>query len=448
MRHVVRAVLVATILAQVANAQTDWRRASPATSPSARYGAAMAYDPVRERVLLIGGVTARSSVPDDAWEWDGANWLRVPSFGTPFGLDPLLAYDPVGGGILVLGNAIGQGTLRWDGTGWTRVASQALSPPHRTGAAIASTRDGVIVFGGGGLNAPPSNETWHWAGGQWTRRGSVTNPPERSYCQMAYDSVQQRVLMSGGFGGNNRYRDTWEWVDGWWNVLFVGPAPYAAGMVFDTQRGRAVKVGSDNPVFTFGTYELPQTAQSTSPWQQRVPVNLSLPHSSGFAMAFDHARGETVVFGGRRGVATSETWLYAPVNAASYTTFGTGCPGSHGVPMIAAEARPGNLPWIGERFNVVASGLGPAIGFMLLGFSDTTVGGLPLPLDLTRVGLPGCTLYMDARIAAAVGSHWSIEIPFEPNLVGLAFFQQAVSIRAPSLIGGFSNAGRGVIGAK
>jgi hypothetical protein len=52
----------------------SWRELHPVNSPSKRGGPAMAYDPVRKRIVLYGGFDASRKNLDDTWEWDGQNW--------------------------------------------------------------------------------------------------------------------------------------------------------------------------------------------------------------------------------------------------------------------------------------------------------------------------------------------------------------------------------------
>ncbi len=45
-----------------------------ARDPAARSGAAMAYDPARNRTVLFGGTPSPDD--DEVWEWDGVTWRR------------------------------------------------------------------------------------------------------------------------------------------------------------------------------------------------------------------------------------------------------------------------------------------------------------------------------------------------------------------------------------
>ena len=65
--------------------------------PSARSAHAMAYDEVRDRVVLFGGRTHGVSEPDarpsDTWEWDGESWVQVEDVGPPGRGHFAMAYD-------------------------------------------------------------------------------------------------------------------------------------------------------------------------------------------------------------------------------------------------------------------------------------------------------------------------------------------------------------------
>lgn len=52
----------------------NWRELSSASSPSKRGSPAMAYDPIRKRIVLYGGFDASRKSLDDTWEWDGQGW--------------------------------------------------------------------------------------------------------------------------------------------------------------------------------------------------------------------------------------------------------------------------------------------------------------------------------------------------------------------------------------
>ena len=108
---------------------STWQLRSPATSPPARYGHALAYDPVRSRVVMFGGAGLTATGLDDTWEWDGTNWSQRPMYGPDARCLGPLAYDEASGTVVLVGGATTcSGTpsplddpwvYRWDGTWWT-----------------------------------------------------------------------------------------------------------------------------------------------------------------------------------------------------------------------------------------------------------------------------------------------------------------------------------------
>lgn len=53
-----------------------WSRLGATTAPGLRSGHAMAWDPVRNRVVLFGGFVNRNELRD-TWEWTGQSWIEV-----------------------------------------------------------------------------------------------------------------------------------------------------------------------------------------------------------------------------------------------------------------------------------------------------------------------------------------------------------------------------------
>jgi hypothetical protein len=118
--------------------------------------------------------------------------------------------------------------------------------------------------------------------------------------------------------------------------------------------------------------------------------------------------------------------MFAP---AAWQVWGSGCAGSAGVPALAPLG--GQRPWAGEVFTVEIRNLPPQTVLGLLGLSRTSWAGLPLPLDLRLIGMPGCTLYSDVQAAWPLSpvsgvATWAVAIPADFGLVGRSFMQQAL----------------------
>jgi hypothetical protein len=83
----------------------------------------------------------------------------------------------------------------------------------------------------------------------------------------------------------------------------------------------------------------------------------------------------------------ARVWSGAPDGV---TALGLGCPARNGtIPRIGA----GPLPPVSNRVSIHVSRVpaGAPAG-LVLGTSSTSWNGLPLPLDLTFLGMPGCLL--------------------------------------------------------
>lgn len=87
----------------------DWRQLSPAISPPARTEPTMCYDAARDRIVLYGGLLACCpTVFRDTWEWDGAAWLQRLPTGMPRSQwSTATTYDPVRNRIVLFGGVNG-----------------------------------------------------------------------------------------------------------------------------------------------------------------------------------------------------------------------------------------------------------------------------------------------------------------------------------------------------
>ncbi len=146
-------------------------------------------------------------------------------------------------------------------------------------------------------------------------------------------------------------------------------------------------------------------------------------------MDYDPVRDVMVMFGGSNGAFLRDTWEYTAGAAASYATFGMGCPGPQGIPTLS-EPFGGSVPIAGQSFSVQVNNLPlDAMTWMLLGESKTEYGLLTLPYDLAEIGLFGCTLFVSGDFLLPVTSVlgvglWTVEIP--ESAAGWTVYNQAV----------------------
>lgn len=119
--------------------------------------------------------------------------------------------------------------------------------------------------------------------------------------------------------------------------------------------------------------------------------------------------------------------------AATFSTFGTGCAGAFGIPTLAAAN--GSRPTIGTTFQMQLANLPPSpfnVVFGLVGYSNSSTAGVPLPRSLSVYGLPAaCTQYIDPfsgltqQIVNRGGqADWGLPIPNAPYLQGFPIYLQ------------------------
>jgi hypothetical protein len=207
----------------------------------------MAFDSTRGVVVLFGGIRVDGSpLPAETWEYDGADWRRVSTATSPRarGLHAM-AYDSSRGVVVLFGGTSGAGggtefgdTWEYDGTDWTAAEPASLPPAMWEVSLVYDSARGVAVLGGGMTGSVPVDTVWEFNGADWSR--SPAEPPAFfTGGRMAYDSRRHvTVLFNWPF--------TWEYDGTSWSqtfsaVLTMGRADHA--MAYDPARGVTVLMG-------------------------------------------------------------------------------------------------------------------------------------------------------------------------------------------------------------
>ena len=85
-----------------------------AAQPSARTGAAMAYDAADQSIVLFGG-QSRTEALDDTWTWNGSGWTQQhPATSPPALENAQMAYDPVTHDVILVGMTEPAGSIAPD----------------------------------------------------------------------------------------------------------------------------------------------------------------------------------------------------------------------------------------------------------------------------------------------------------------------------------------------
>jgi hypothetical protein len=139
------------------------------TRPTARVGAAAAWDPVRARLLYFGG-EVDGAPQADTWTYDGTTWTRLDVGGPAARSGAAAAWDPARARVVLFGGrgrsaqgdvtAYFADTWTWDGAAWTELELPRGEPEldGRAGAQLAW--DGARLLLYGGLRTRPLRGLW------------------------------------------------------------------------------------------------------------------------------------------------------------------------------------------------------------------------------------------------------------------------------------------------
>ncbi|MCU0863364.1 MAG: hypothetical protein MUC36_06210 [Planctomycetes bacterium] len=154
------------------DANPTWILTNTQPSPPARDIHAMAFDELRNRLVVFGGRSASGQALDDTWEYDIANnlWsLRNPPTRPQARFNAAMVYDPLKGRTMLLGGydpnagTFLQDLHEWDGTRWTLITPETSGVRRTENLAACYDRytNRAVFFGGQtDFSTPVSDTTW------------------------------------------------------------------------------------------------------------------------------------------------------------------------------------------------------------------------------------------------------------------------------------------------
>lgn len=253
---VVAAGAAVTFLA-VRNARQTDSTAGLATAPSARTGAAMAFDSTSGVTVMYGGFSG-SAVLADTWTWDGSSWRPASGSGPGTLGVARMVDDPADGGVLLIGiptsassgggvacasggssgsggssvppaspvpgsSATGESPVATSAAASTAPSASNVAGPVTTKPPVASPPGGTTATGPAMPVPAPSDcpsstpgppapglQTWlHTSAGGWTKLADATGIVKAAVdtpspeAQLAFDDATQAVvaITGGGFCG-------------------------------------------------------------------------------------------------------------------------------------------------------------------------------------------------------------------------------------------------------
>lgn len=241
----------------------EWTNITRAGSPSPRADFGMVYDSHADRIILFGGLSADGG-NNETWVFRMTNhqWTqRFPAISPSARSDLAMAYDAGADRTILYGGSVPEDTWAYDyaSNTWTQMAPS--SSPGVFGGALMTyvpSAGRVVLFGGytyGRWMIP----IWHdrtfaydYANDTWTDLQPVVHPSGRGGSAMTFDSSAERVLLFGGMENPGlshlEVNETWAYDyqrDNWTIATpVIGPsARLFAAMAFDPARGRSILVG-------------------------------------------------------------------------------------------------------------------------------------------------------------------------------------------------------------
>ena len=361
---------------EVRSTQTTWIQLSPATSPPARDFASMAYDPASGGLVLFGGSsTGDGEDLNDTWVWKSGDWIEKTPATSPSPRErAAMAYDAATGQLVLFGGGSSGGFLNdtwvWNGQTWIQQHPAVSPSPRGQGSMVYDpATQQLSLFGGGPGPGMWFGDTWVWKGTTWKQLSPATSPSPRVGAAVTYDPITRQVVLFGGYANNGtEYNDTWTWNGTTWTNQATTTAPSTrvnAALAFDPTSGQVVLFG--------GTIDDYAVLGDTWIWNGTKWTLLNpavSPDPRGYAQfALDDATNQLILFGGFGSSSGSSNGTLDDTWTFSNPSFPSCAAGLH-AHVLSATYATGTFTAL---FCVNAKGFGTYTQGILTGFGSVTV---------------------------------------------------------------------------
>jgi Galactose oxidase, central domain/FlgD Ig-like domain/Kelch motif len=378
------------------------------TMPSPRSSHASVYDPVNDRMVVFGGFD--TGYRNDVWTLSLASvptWQQLIPAGTPPTprAGHTSVYDPVRQRMIVIGGGA-NGTdnnevwaLTLSGApAWNQLAVQGNIPNPRSQHSAIYDPDGdrVLVFGGIDAVTGVTREVWELSlAGTPTWNLLVTSgPPPLARLQhdAVHDPIRRRMLVFGGMGavGGDSFDDVWELTLGatpTWSLLFptgfAYPPRHGHSMIYDSAHDRMIAFGGTvQEDVEFKTNEVMALTLAPLAWTR--PVNETRPFPrEGHSAVIDVPRHRMVAFGGTAstGAAFNEAWTLDLEEALGWTLLAPS-----GTPPAGRFEHAAIYDPVGQRMIVFGGWNGGGVNFG--GVPQLSLSGSPAWSTIAATGVP------------------------------------------------------------
>lgn len=318
--------------------------ASVGNPTTSRYGHMMAYDKLRKKLVLFGGIYGGTCL-NDTWELDSWNrWVQKSPASPPSArMDGVMIYHENYQRVIMLGgyNAFSGGTLNddniyeWDGTDWVTIAPGAggvggTLPGGRAGAGLAwgievPSMNHAYYFGGINVSGVAQNSVYalnQGGGFRYLWQGPfspATRPSARSNFSWHFINSTKEFLLFGGYVGTPTNGETWVYnrSSNLWTQLFPVSSPTGRSHHFGFNVFPYGVGGTEKP-YIFGGFTSGYVRQNDLWWYDRAGAmwNQLTPPVSPSIRA--NSKGDWIpelrqvyMYSGDTGGVSNQTWAWA-----------------------------------------------------------------------------------------------------------------------------------------
>jgi hypothetical protein len=314
-----------------------WYGQPVANPPAPRDFHLSIYDPVRDRMYVLGGsggtmgevqVLSLSGTP----EWSSF----IPAGSPPDVQFTKGIYDPVRDRIVLFGgvsdltfsNDVWALALAGTPT-WSKLTPAGTRPAGRDDHSVVydSVRDRLLVFGGTDTYDNGFNDVWSLTLSgtpMWTPlTPGGTPPPPRFGHTAIYDAARDRMVIFGGANSVNSMNDVWALALGgspaWTPLAPTGTPPsprFYHSAILEPARDRMIAFGGLQQVETNEAWALSLAA--TPAWTTLAPSGAAPSARFGHTAVFRSPRDQMLVYGGNDGSdGDPETWALSWLGPAA-----------------------------------------------------------------------------------------------------------------------------------
>jgi hypothetical protein len=309
--------MIAAVFISAVWPRGGWMQIQPKHTPGMRASSAVAYDSVRKRIVLFGGISEWVGTmfyhERDTWEWDGNDWIEMkPQTLPPARVGHMMAYDEKRGVVVMFGGGEKTGnymlgdTWIWDGEDWTQMFPTGYPTARRGGQMFYDPETEKVILSGGFYYGAEKKFThvydiWAWDGKDWEYVATPENNLGITNPNVAYDPVQKRITLFD-------YNQLMTWKDSQWQKIETGIAPpnrFGTWLAVDPSGGKMMIFGGvDNNIQMEDTW-----MYEGGVWKELHPGLTPSPRDA-HVMFFDPARNSFILYGGISTYTLDDMWEY------------------------------------------------------------------------------------------------------------------------------------------